>query len=180
MLALGFADWTFWEDYAPPTYLGGQKVVFDGPNKLILISEGELNINVRIDIYSAWKEYVILRDNGKYAKALTAIGGDPITDTTNVGITYFLENGWRIKPFETDSVITLAGNIFTRETGENPFIPVSGVTISLTRSNLVDFIQSSIDETAIDNIDSNITNILIPDNQLARDHARAANQQTQK
>lgn len=144
MLILNYGSWEFWETYNPSGgTFGGQKVIFDGDNKLILVSEGETDIDVRDDIYSAWKEWIEVpsQDNAKWVQALTAIGGDPITETTNVGITFFLENGWRIKPWEGNYVLNIVGNIYTREPGQNPVIPVSGVSTSLTRSNLVDLIS---------------------------------------
>ena len=142
MLLFNFSRWEFWEEYAPSSgTFGGQKVTFDGVNKIIFINEGETEIDVRTDIYSNWKEWKMVEDYAKYEQALTAIGGDPITDTTNVGITYFLENGWRIQPWEGNYVLTINGNIYTREPGQNPVIPVSGVSTSLTRSNLVDLIS---------------------------------------
>ena len=182
MLALGFADWVFWEAYSPPNALGPQKVTFDGINKLILVNEGVLSLDVKTDIYSAWKEWV--KDphhiNALYVQAITYLGGDPITASTSVGITYFLENGWRIKPYLGNYVLDIAGNLYTREPGENPVVPTSGVSTSLTRSNLVDFVDASIDAGAIDTINDNINTVLLPEVELARDHARAANQQTQK
>jgi hypothetical protein len=32
-------------------------------------------------------------DNAKFVQAITAIGGDPITQTIKLGSTFFLENG---------------------------------------------------------------------------------------
>jgi hypothetical protein len=140
LLLFNYGHYEFWEAYNPPnSTFGGQKVTFDGISKLILINEGETNINVRSDIYSNWKEWILYDDNAKYIQALTVLGGDPITDTTFVGLTYFLENGWRIKPWTGNYILTIDGNIYTREPGENPAIPVSGVSVNFTRSNLVDF-----------------------------------------
>lgn len=139
MLLFNFGYWEFWEAFnANNDTFGNQKVTFDGVNKLILINEGETEIDVKSDIYSNWKEWVRVRDNAKFEYAMTAIGGDPITATLFVGTTYFLENGWRVKPWEGNYVLTISGNMFTREPGQNPMIPTSGVSVALTRSNLVD------------------------------------------
>lgn len=141
MLILNFGAWTFWETFP------GQKVVFDGPNRIIYVSEGVTEIDVQIDIYSAWKEWETASQENphptSYLRALTAIGGDPITLDQNVGITYFLENGWRIQPAasSTEYVLTVNGNIYTRETGGNPFRFAEGVSVSLVRSNIVDLIR---------------------------------------
>ncbi len=149
MLTLGFGFWEYWQLY--------HKVTFDGPNKLILVNDGVTDLNVQIDIYSDWKEWAQIEDNLKYEQALTAIGGDPITATTNVGITYFLENGWRMKAAEGNYVLSVSGNLFTREPGDDPFVPVDGkeskVTINLVRSNLVDLIQSQLGATESTQLD---------------------------
>lgn len=142
-VAFNYNTWWNWADYP------GQKVVFDGPNRIIYISEGVTELDVKIDIYSAWKEWVINSpespEGSAYLKAFTAIGGDPITTSQNVGATYFLENGWRIQPFPAAGgsgyVLTVTGNIYTRETGENPFLFAQGVSVSLVRSNIVDLIR---------------------------------------
>jgi len=156
-----YGFWEFWEPYQPaydigpgaPAF-GGQKVTFDGANKLIIVNYGVTEIDVRTDIYSDWKEWMLVRENGKYALALSAIGGDPITDASNVGITYFLENGWRIKMWEGDHQLSVAGNLFTREPGEDPYIETEGnykVTIATVRSNLVDLITPDVGDVSLGN-----------------------------
>ena len=151
MLSTSYGFWEFWETYNPsydigpgsPAF-GNQKVVFDGVNKLIKVVTGVTSLDVQADIYGNWKEWMLVRENAKYSQALTAVGGDPITDTQSVGITYFLENGWRIKMWEGDHQLSVAGNIYTREPGEDPYVEPDGkykVTISTVRSNLVDLIS---------------------------------------
>lgn len=142
MLVFNYGFWEFWELYNPNVTFGEQKVSFDGINKLILVNEPVTQITVLNDIYSNWKEWSMVRDNGKFLQALSAIGGDPITSTSAVGTTFFLENGWRIRPWNGDYILTINGNIFTREEGDDPFVQPtnkeSAVTINLFRSNLVD------------------------------------------
>jgi len=136
-----YNNWQFWADYP------NQKVVFDGPNKTIFVSEGVTELDATIDIYSAWKEWSINSPEQGTAttwpKAITAIGGDPITEDRNVGTTFFLENGWRIQPFpsKTPYTLTVEGNLYTREVGETPFLFAEGVSTSLVRSNIVDLIR---------------------------------------
>lgn len=119
-------------------------VTFDGVNRIIteIDTGGDNTLNVG-EIYSEWKEWVKESDNSKYWMAFTALGGDPLTDTQNLGSTFFLENGWRIKPAERDHKLTIEGNLFTREVGESPYIPTTGgftVAIETRTSNLVDTI----------------------------------------
>lgn len=102
-------------------------VTFDGPNKLIIeisaAGDNELNM---FEIYSEWKVWVQTSDNMKYLQAFTPIGGDPITTTESLAITYFLENGWRIRPAEVDHILALLGNVYTREPGESISVPTLG------------------------------------------------------
>ena len=122
------------------------KVTFDGPNKIIYVNDGITSIDVKTDIYSDWKEWVLGHDGvvtAKYLDAIRVIGGDPLPGARFVGATFFLINGWRIKPWEGNYVLTVTGNLYTEE-GDDPFLPVldtgSKVTITQTVSNLVDTI----------------------------------------
>jgi hypothetical protein len=132
-----------------PTDEGGypdQKVAFDARNKLIYVNEGVTELDVKVDIYSAWKEWELGSPEyphpTAYLQAFTVVGGDDITANQKLGATFFLENGWRIVPWASNDgyVLTINGNIYTREAGGNPIIPESNVTISLTRSNLIDVV----------------------------------------
>lgn len=166
-LHFGYGTQWNWQPYDPENNViggeggliqyavGEQKVHFDGPNKWIVINEGFTTINVQEDIYSAWKEWVIQLDNSKYDQALTAIGGDPITESTSVGITYFLENGWRIKLPESDGDYIVEGNLYTREPGQSPYVSPTGdfdTTVEFVRSNIVDLITIS-GNTSLSNSD---------------------------
>lgn len=150
-IAFNYGEWTYWENYDPPNYVGNQKVTFDGPNKLILVNEGVLVLDVQNDVYSNWKEWNLHRDNSKFSQALTAVGGDPITTEVSVGDSYFLENGWRIQPYSAYNgyLLEVIGNIYTREPGGNPVNPTPKVSVLLTRSN----ISETIDTTPANQID---------------------------
>ena len=152
-----YGSWWQWEDYP------GQKVVFDGPNKIIYVNEGVETLDVKTDLYSAWKEWKINSLEAPhptaYLNAFTAVGGDPITNTQDLGTTYFLENGWRIQPFASKNsyTLTIEGNLYTREPGETPFFFAEGVSVSLVRSNIVDLITVSAVGVSI--TEQDITNI---------------------
>jgi hypothetical protein len=140
-----------WEDHP------NQKVSFDGPNKLIFVNEGVTELDVKIDLYSGWKEWVRKSQQGPrsaaYEGAFSVLGGEPISNDLNVGSTFFLENGWRIQPYAQKGfayTLTIKGNLFTREVGENPFLIAEGVSVSLIRSNIVDLIR-------VESLSANIT-----------------------
>ncbi|APU88976.1 conserved hypothetical protein [Virus Rctr197k] len=99
-------------------------VTFDPVTRVITeIAAGVINTINAQEIYSEWKDWLRTADNAKYPFAFTYVGGDPITLTVSVGSTFFLENGWRIRPAELSHKLTVVGNIYTREPGESIFLP---------------------------------------------------------
>ena len=154
MLIFNYGDWTFWEAYDPPLYFGTQKVTFDGPNRLILINEGETELNFKSDVYSAWKEWFSdpNHENGTYLEAISNIGGDPLPGARALGSTFFLENGWRMRTWSGDHELTVTGNVFTRE-GDPIFVTALGdntITINLNTATLVETIFGETNITAGD------------------------------
>lgn len=136
-----YGDWSFWRPYFPPNgYYGESRISFDGPNKRILIAEGVTQISVKREIYSVWKRWVQVpgANNARWPQAISGVGGDPITTTEFLGATFFLENGWRIQPAPGNYIISIEGNLYTREVNGNPVVPQPGVSVSLVRANLVD------------------------------------------
>ena len=139
-LIFNYGEWTYWEKYNPPVYSGNQSVTFDGPNRLILVNEGVTTLDVQEDVYSNWKEWLTHRDNAKYLPAFATLGGDNITESTFIGDTYFLENGWRIQPWSSNNgyILDVIGNLYTREPGGNPVNPTPNISILLTRANITE------------------------------------------
>jgi len=155
--------YNFWSIYDPDTdRYGDQKVAFDPLAKIIYVNEDVTELDVKADLYSAWKEWI----KGSPAAvipagqppAFSAIGGDPISETQNLGTTYFLENDWRIQPFpkKTSYTLTINGNLYTRE-GDSPFLFAEGASVSLTRSNIVDLIR--VEAVAVSLTEQDIANI---------------------
>jgi hypothetical protein len=105
--------------------------IFDGINKIIqgnYESNSTVEIDIKKDIYSAWKEWVCIKDNAKYQQVFSTAGGDPISLTISVGSYFFLENGWKIKPKEFNHRLILNGNLYTRD-DSSPFLNVDGYSI---------------------------------------------------
>jgi hypothetical protein len=107
-------DWTF-----------NQKVTFDGVNRLIIVGANVDEIDVKIDIYSDWKEWLTIRDNSKFLPALRVTGGDPVGGGEFTGDVYFLINNWRIL---VDHSCSINGVIYS-DNFPSPFVPVSGTQI---------------------------------------------------
>jgi len=142
--SLHYGHYEFWSVYDPANGLyGDQKVAFDGPNKVIYVNIGVTELDVKRDLYSAWKEWIAGSKDKQVAAgfpiAFTAIGGDAISQTSSLGSTFFLENGWRIQPYASGGsyLLNVIGNLYTRE-GDSPFLFAVGASVSLTRASLVD------------------------------------------
>jgi hypothetical protein len=142
-------------------------VTFDGERKLIIVEPGVTDIDVRTDIYSEWKRWVLMDDNSKYSLALNIVGGNPLP-SNQLGLTYFLLDGWKIRPFEGDHRLSISGNLYSAD-GSDPIADTVGdfkVTVSMRVSNLVDMvatdgstgsggtIEAILDEDALDGLSS--------------------------
>ncbi len=101
------------------------KVTFDGVSKLIIVNYGETALNVKTDIYSAWKNWVQIDDNAKYLSALRVVGGDPTVGANAVAPYFFLTNGWKIRPYEGNHTLNITGNLFI----DDPITYGSNVTV---------------------------------------------------
>ena len=123
--------WPFNQDY----WLLFLKVSFDGATKLITVNDNESVIDVREDLYSAWKRWALTRDNLKYINAMRTVGGDPTTEGEFLGATFFVTNGWRIV---LTNATTIEGNIFSDDF-DTPYLTEEGVVIAFSKvSNLID------------------------------------------
>lgn len=117
-----------------------ERVTFNPGDKIISINSGETEIDIQSHVYSAWKRWLIEGYNSKYEQAMRTVGGDALTSTKSLGSTFFLMNGWRIRPPEEDIVLTIIGNIY-----HDDGIPVLtssigkyNALVTMTVSNLTD------------------------------------------
>ena len=112
------------------------KVTFDAPNKRIVINPAITQVDVRADLYSAWKVWVRTDDNMKYAKAFRSIGGEAVNATQSISPTYFLTNGWRVRPWEANHTLTVVGNLYTDENDAAilPTIGAFNVVVNMSTS----------------------------------------------
>ena len=84
-----------WGAWSPDWSLGS-KVDFDGTNKVIYVHPEVTALDIRTEVYSAWIDWVVLRDNAKFLPALRYTGYDPIGGGQYTGDSYFLTNGWKL------------------------------------------------------------------------------------
>jgi hypothetical protein len=114
--------------------------IFNGSDKIISLETGTTEVSVA-DLWSRFIDWTSQGDNSKYEQAMRFVGGDSISPTKALGITYFLINGWRIRPQEANHRLVVIGNLYTEPSGENPFLSTLGnfnVTIELQVSNIVE------------------------------------------
>ncbi len=134
------------------------KFIFDGTDKIIYGDYnpvgGSIEIDIRAELYSEWKRWIILADNAKYPQAFSTTGGDPISGTLSVGAYFFLENDWKIQPASYNHRVIFNGNLYTRD-DSSPFLSVAGYSIiSETRnSSLTQTITSGSGVTSQDKTD---------------------------
>ena len=91
------------------------KVTFDGTASLILVESGITELDVKVDLYSDWKEWALLTDNLKFLPAMRAVGGDPTVGGKYLGATFFLTNGWKIRTWEGDHRLIVNGNLYSED-----------------------------------------------------------------
>jgi len=84
--------WGAWS----PDWALYNKVDFDGINKIIYVHPEVTQLDIRAEVYSAWIDWVVLRDNSKFLPAMRYSGYDPIGGSNYTGDIYFLINGWKI------------------------------------------------------------------------------------
>jgi hypothetical protein len=134
-------------------------VTFDGDNRRIIeISAGgdnELNV---AEVYSEWKEWVKSAPaNAAVEQAFRQVGGDPISPTQDLGTTFFLMNGWKVRPAELNHKLTLVGNIVTDPAGESVFVPTLGaftVNTETRVSNLIDVSRLDLNALSTESADA--------------------------
>lgn len=114
---------------------------FNGASKLVVLTAGTTSFSA-VDLYSRWKDWVLLSDNSKYLAAMSSAGGDPLPGGAFLGQTFFMENGWKIRPQESAHTLTVNGNLYDRD-GGTPFTSTVGsfnVRIEQKTSNIVDLV----------------------------------------
>lgn len=106
-------------------------VTFNGNIKTIQVNSGVTSISVQ-NVYSLWKQWVMLSDNAKWSPAFRVVGGDPIGAVQTSPAYFFLTNGWTIRPDDTSGSheLEVSLNLYSDPETNNRFTPVSGVTIA--------------------------------------------------
>jgi hypothetical protein len=119
-------------------------VTFDFINLRVveITTGGDNSLSVQ-EIYSEWKQ-ALLDDPSLlgYPQAFRYAGADPISETESLGTTYFLLNGWRIRPAEHSHRLQLVGNLFTDPAGFDADVPTLGTFSTRVNMRLSVLVQS--------------------------------------
>jgi hypothetical protein len=89
-------------------------ITIDPANKRLILDSASVTAQA---IYVAWVDWLTLSDNAKYLPAFTTAGGDDLGGGLFIPGYYFLENGWRVRPMESNHNLTITGNLFVRGGG---------------------------------------------------------------
>ena len=102
-------------------------VTFNGITKIIQIDNGVTTISVRA-LWSAWVNWFLTDDNSKFLPAFQTVGGNDIdiSQGTKIPIYSFLQNGWKIKPQESNHTLTINDGILLVNGGGDPFLNTNG------------------------------------------------------
>lgn len=116
MLGSWFLPLGFGGSFVPPT--GG--IVFDGPNKRIILDSASVTAT---EIWSRWIDWQAAHP--EWPLAFRQVGGDDLGSGLSIPPYYFLQNGWRVRPMESDHSLVITGNLFV-EGGGVPLVNTLG------------------------------------------------------
>ena len=147
------------------------KVSFSGNDKLITINTGIRIIDVKRDLYYEWKNWIIQGDNSAFLPAFRVVGGEELQTNYFLTPTFFLTNGWRIKPSEENHTLNVRGNIYVDGSSDSPFADTIGpynVRVNLTTSNIVNTVAGTGSSSGIttedkEEISNSVISALQPD-----------------
>lgn len=89
-------------------------ITLDPATKRLILDSASVTAK---DIFRAWADWMLLSDNAKYLPAFSATGGDDLGGGLLIPPYYFLENGWRVRPMESNHNLTITGNLFVQGGG---------------------------------------------------------------
>ena len=135
-------------------------IQFDPDNRRIVLDSATVTAS---QIWEAWSLWAASGENLKWLPALTQTGGDSLGSGISIPLYFFLENGWRVRPMESDHTLTITGNLFVREGGTpvvrtlgsfavvaNYTVPVQAQAVSTSGADPVTIAQAVRDALSIE------------------------------
>lgn len=95
-------------------------ITFDGASKRIVLDSASATA---ADIWSRWADWH--EANPQWPLAFRQSGGDPVGGGIYSPTYFFLQNGWRVRPMESDHDLAIAGNLAV-EGGGTPVVRTLG------------------------------------------------------
>lgn len=84
-------------------------ISIDPANKRLILDSASVTAQA---IYVAWVDWIAASDNSKYLPAFRTAGGDDLGGGLLIPAYYFLLNGWKVRPMESNHNLTITGNLF--------------------------------------------------------------------
>ena len=84
-------------------------IIFDAATSRIILDSTGVTAS---EIWSRWVDWQALSDNSKYPSAFTQVGGDNLGSGLFIPLYFFLQNGWRVRPMESNHALIITGNLF--------------------------------------------------------------------
>jgi hypothetical protein len=136
------------------------KMTYDTTERLFILNTGVTEFDVIVDLYSDAKEDWLSDPlMNKFKFPLLAIGGQPIGGGQVVSPYIILQYGWKIRPYEGDHTLTVAGNLITDDE-TSPFVNVLGdyqvIIKSIVSSNSLTSSGANISQADLSNISASV------------------------
>jgi hypothetical protein len=95
-------------------------ITIDGASKRIILDSASVTA---AQIWSAWVDWHA--SNPQWLMAFRQAGGDALGGGLYIPAYFFLQNGWRVRPMESNHNLTITGNLFV-DGGGVPVVPTLG------------------------------------------------------
>ena len=92
-------------------------------NELIILDSAVYNVP---QVYSLWKDQMLLTTNAQYNFAFTQVGGNTTSGSNSIPFYTFLSNGWKIRPIEASGTTNVIAGILLTDDTSDPFVNTLG------------------------------------------------------
>jgi len=92
-------------------------------SELIILNSGEYSVP---QVYSRWKDQMLLTTNAQYDFAFTQVGGNSTGGSNSIPLYTFLSSGWKVRPQEVDGTTNVVAGILLTDNNSDPFVDTLG------------------------------------------------------
>lgn len=89
-------------------------IQFDPTNKRIILDTSSVTAE---EVYSRWVDWAASSDNLKYGEVISHVGGNELGGGLFIPNYIFLNNGWKVRPMESNHLLNIIGNLFVNGGG---------------------------------------------------------------